>query len=215
MKCLGQSARDSGVELDILNYIQVEDFEPMAEQFVERLLLDRPPAAAVDMMVSELQQRHRDEAKLTALQNSVQAVLRACGGLGRRGEETEECEVTVTEAKLVRNSSSSNDEADKEKTEKDEKSIPRRPEKETTGEAAVKNTKKGEGVCSNDGHGARIYGMDMTLHVPCRVRNMQVGVRLGFEKLRCCVIRYELRAMPDERRHVIVDGQGKNPVVVA
>lgn len=65
---------------NVLEYLDLEDFEPFAERFVERLFL-RPPRAAVEMMVPPLRDRHAGEEALLKLQDSVAAAVAACGGL--------------------------------------------------------------------------------------------------------------------------------------
>ncbi|KEG13260.1 hypothetical protein DQ04_01121150 [Trypanosoma grayi] len=60
-----------GEDFDVLEFLRTEDFVPYAERFVEGLF-ERPPRAAVGMMIPALQKRYVDD--LEKLQQSIQHV---------------------------------------------------------------------------------------------------------------------------------------------
>lgn len=158
-------------QLDVLKYLRVEEFEYFGGMFVERFF-QRRPVAAVAMMHPALQEKHLAD-KAAALEESIQKVVRSCGGLGSKGRVTNEVDATLTEEKIVQ----------------------------------VDTTTSGAATSIN--------GIDMTFRICCVSRDLELEIRFTFVGMRCYVIKYELRILPDEQRQVIVDRDTGETTVVA
>ncbi|RNF12656.1 hypothetical protein TraAM80_00200 [Trypanosoma rangeli] len=180
----------SMVQFDVLEFLHTEDFVPFAGSFVEKLF-ERPPKAAVMMMAPPLQERYL--AELEKLQNSIQ---RVCGSAP---ESRPDVNARLVSETILRDPASSgpscanlgSDSASKGAGEAAEDV---RGEKGNTCEAAEMPTKRA------------VRGIEMHFVVGgVGLREVEVTVVLSFSGLRCHVIRYEVRAQPDTRTHILLD----------
>ncbi|KAG5502941.1 hypothetical protein JKF63_04714 [Porcisia hertigi] len=173
-----------GDEFNVLKYINLVDFDDFGELFVRRLF-QRPPAAAVSMMIQPLREKYSsDEAQLT-LQGSVQKVVDACGGFA---SSLDSLDVDQMSCKAIYAPQS-------------EGAAPLPGEPKTAGE--------------DDRKAPVISGVDMQYQLKGTTRNVEVYLRLTFSGLKALVTRYEVRLLPDERTQVLVDRDtGTSTIVV-
>ncbi|KAG5477343.1 hypothetical protein LSCM4_04562 [Leishmania orientalis] len=172
-----------GEEFNILQYVRLVDFDDFGELFVRRLF-EKPPRAAVSMMVQPLKEKYSSEESLATLQKCVQKVVDACGGLA---SSLDTVDVDQTSYKAI---------------------YAPQPEAASPppGEPPIA---KGE----EDQKAPAIDGVDMVYHVKGVTRNVELYLRLTFSGLRALVTRYELRLLSDERPQVLVDHDTGETVV--
>lgn len=162
---------------DVLAYVDVKDFDGFGELFVGRLL-QAPPADAVGMMVESLQQKYAGE-KVKKLEDAVQSVVTACGGLVER---LADLTVTQMSCKAVYTSPATADDL----------SAAQRIPGERVDLLEEKKPKA-------------IDGVDMEYLIRCHNRNMVAVLRVTFSGIKAAICRYELQALPDERIQVVMD----------
>ncbi|EPY28753.1 hypothetical protein STCU_04898 [Strigomonas culicis] len=66
---------------DVLQYVDLEDFEPFVEEFVLHLVLCRPLAAAVAVMHESLRAHYAEAAAQAELEQKMRRAVQVCGGL--------------------------------------------------------------------------------------------------------------------------------------
>ncbi|CAJ1027807.1 hypothetical protein Q4I30_004668 [Leishmania utingensis] len=173
-----------GDEFNILKYLRLVDFDDFGELFVCRLF-EKPPRAAVSMMVQPLKEKYSSDEALTTLQESVHKVVDACGGLASSLDSL--C-VDQTSYKAIY-------------APKSEDAVPLPGEPQ-----ALKK--------EDDQKAPAIDGVDMEYQVKGTTRNVEVYLRLNFSGLKALVTRYELRLLPDERTQVVVDRDTGKSIIV-
>ncbi|AYU79549.1 conserved hypothetical protein [Leishmania infantum JPCM5] len=172
-----------GDEFNILKYVRLVDFDDFGELFVRRLF-EKPPRAAVSMMVQSLKEKYSSGEALATLQDSVQKVVDACGGLASSlGSLT----VEQTSYKAVY-------------APVPEEAEPLPGEPQTENEDGRK--------------APAIDGVDMEYLVEGITRNVEAYLRLTFSGLKALVTRYELRLLPDELAQVVVDHDTGKSIIV-
>lgn len=172
-----------GDEFNILQYVRLVDFDDFGELFVRRLF-EKPPRAAVSMMVQPLKEKYSSDEALATLQNSVQKVVDACGGLV---SSLDSLTVDQTSYKAIY-------------APVPEEAAP------LPGEPKIPN--------EDDRKAPAIDGVDMEYLVEGTTRNVEAYLRLTFSGLKALVTRYELRLLPDELAQVVVDHDTGESIIV-
>ncbi|CAG9575226.1 conserved hypothetical protein [Leishmania major strain Friedlin] len=172
-----------GDEFNILKYVRLVDFDDFGELFVRRLF-EKPPRAAVSMMVQPLKEKYSSDEALATLQDSVQKVVDACGGLASSlGSLT----VEQTSYKAIY-------------APVPEEAAPLPGEPQTVNEDGRK--------------APAIDGVDMEYLVEGTTRNLEAYLRLTFSGLKALVTRYELRLLPVELAQVVMDHDTGKSIIV-
>lgn len=175
-----------GDEFNILQYVNLVDFDDFGELFVRRLLAPAPNAA-VAMMVEPLREKYTSDEGLAALQVAVQKAVDACGGLAG---PVDSVEVDQTSYKAIYAAA---------------------PESATT--APLPGEPQPDAKGGKDKAPA-IDGVDMEYLVKGRTRNLELYMRLTFSGLKALVAKYEVRLLADERVQVVVDNDTEKSTIV-
>ncbi|KAG5477079.1 hypothetical protein LSCM1_05420 [Leishmania martiniquensis] len=173
-----------GDEFDILEYVRLVDFDDVGELCVRRLF-EKPPRAAVSMMAQPLKEIYSSEESLATLQESVQKVVEACGGLASSPDTVD---VDQTSYKAIY-----------------------APQREAAAPLTGAPQKAKE---ENDRTASAIVGVDMVHLVKGNSCDVEVRLRLTFSGLRALVDRYEVRLLPDGRPQVLVVHDVRDPILV-
>ncbi|GET89311.1 hypothetical protein, conserved [Leishmania tarentolae] len=172
-----------GDEFNILKYVRLVDFDDFGELFVRRLF-EKPPQAAVSMMVQPLKEKYSSDEALATLQGSVQKVIDACGGLAY---SLDSLTVDQTSYKAIY-------------------AVVPEGAAPLPGQPQIAN--------EDDWKSPAIDGVDMEYLVQGATRNIEVYLRLTFSGLKALVTRYELRLLPDELAQVVVDHDTGESIIV-
>ncbi|ORC89607.1 uncharacterized protein TM35_000111410 [Trypanosoma theileri] len=195
-----------GKEFDVVEFLRTDDFVPFAESFVERLF-ERPPKAAVEMMVPALQERYVND--LDKLQRSIQHV---CGTTEKTAGEPN---ITLVGESILRASTSANTAAAAE-TDGNNRGEGNTAEDTNTNTNTSSSSTKANTPSGGDAKGSAIQGIEFRFFVNgISQREMEVTVAVVFAGLRCYVNRYEVRALPDTRTQVVLDHDTGEKTIVA
>ncbi|KAH9599433.1 hypothetical protein LSM04_001105 [Trypanosoma melophagium] len=211
-----------GKEFDVVEFLCTDDFVPFAESFVEKLF-ERPPKAAVEMMVPALQERYVND--LDKLQRSIQHV---CGVTETTAGEPNITLVgeTILRAGPAVNTSApetnGNNRGEGNTTDNNNNNNNKISTSTTTSTTTTSSStssspaSKGNTPNGSDTKGAAIQGIEFRFFVNgISQREMEVTVTVVFAGLRCYVNRYEVRALPDTRTQVVFDHDTGEKTIVA
>lgn len=184
-----------GDALTVVNFLQLDDFVSVGEQFVAGLFDSARRQEMVQLMLPSMRSAYEgeDNAKLAGLAMSMQKTLQAAGQL--KGGEFD---CTLVEASFIRGG------RDKAGAEQGASGSAQGPVimDQSKANAEVSKSAPLPSCSSADGE---LKGFSQTFYVPCNNRDIEVELRLTLVELSCYVFNFQVRLLPEKRQQVVID----------
>lgn len=183
-----------GEELTVMDFIDLNDFLPVGEKFVQGLLRPDFSEDFVQLLVQPLSESYQKEmTKQEKLKDSIQATIQAAGRF--KGNDPD--------IQLMTSHFLYEPEADdlSSKAEEDTELTKVRQRNSSSAELVDNSrSKRKTGVRTK-----AIRGFAQVFLVPCNCRDIEVEIHLTLVDSSCRVFNFEVRLLPDHRKQILLD----------
>eukprot|EP00796_Vickermania_ingenoplastis_P009262 gene9262-6513_t len=178
----------------VVDFLELDDFIPVGERFIKGLFLRSQRHEMVELMIPAMREKYeKDASKLEQLTDSMRQTVRAAGGY-----KCDELDFTLVDARYIY-AKEVQEFPTRRDGEEAEPVVVDKPAAECA--SSPSNTRSR----SSRGPDGAIKGFCQIFHVMGNNRDIEVELRLTLVELACRVFNFQVRLLPDERHHVVLD----------